>query len=209
MAFGSDLGPYMAGEIRILPIPFAPSAGETLVAAQAGVQMWQFSPIADAHAAALLIGSPFVSGATVNAVVGGAWVAGVSGFQLGAVYSLWVNVTTSFGQTLEGARNFAISPSAPPAFSAGGEIPNNEFDVTTNFTPSAPGTYFLMAANLTFTVPSASVGGDFSIVDLTGAPNLTISGTILNNPGLTSITGANFALPLRGSALHNGYIEIS
>lgn len=56
-----------------------------------------------------------------------------------------------------------------------------EFSVTSSTTITTPGTYFILAANLTLTLPTTGVGGDAVIVDLTGSPNLTISGTVINS----------------------------
>ena len=203
MAYGPDLGPFMAGETVLLSAPFGPrlAIGEALVTVQAGVQLWQASPIADPNAAALLLGSPFISGSSVVSVVGGAFVAGVSGLQPGAVYSIWSNATTSGGQTLEYAANFVVQPYTPPTFGSGPPA-GSEFSETAAFTPSAPGTYFLNASNIPMTIPASNLGSDILMVDKTGAPNLTIIGALLN--GLP-VLGPYGTFTLRWSALYSGY----
>lgn len=201
MAHGYDLGPYSAGEVRLVPIAFALASGETIVTAQAAVQLWAQSPVADPHASALLLGSPFVSGSSIVSVIGGAFVAGVSGFQPGAVYTLWANAATSLGQTLENDNNFTIDPRIPPTFGSGPPA-GSEYTETTNFTPSVPGTYYLNASGLTLTVPSANVGGDLLIVDITGAPNLTISGSLLNS---APVMGPYGTFTLRWSTRYSGF----
>ena len=211
MAWLPDLSPVTAGEIAFQPISFASrlASGETLATVQAAVQMWPSSTVTDAHASALLIGTPFLSGSSAIAVCGGAFSAGVTGFQPSAVYSLWASVTTSLGQTLENFANFATLPETPPAFASGGPLAPNEFSETASFTPAQSGTYYLNASGLTLTVPSGSVGGDILVVDKTGAPNLAISGTILNAPGIASITAAYATFTLRWSAKYSGYVLLS
>ena len=76
-----------------------------------------------------------------------------------------------------------------------------EFSETANFTPSVPGVYWLNASNLTLTIPAVNPGGDIVIVDKTGAPNLTISGSLLN--GLP-VLGGDGTFILSWSALYNG-----
>ena len=209
--FLGDLGAVEAGETQPFPLSFAKllASGDSLVSAQAGVKLWPQSPTADANAAGLLIGSPFISGSGVVAVLGGAYAPGSGGFQLGAVYSAWAQVVTTDGYTLEAWGNVSVGLIAPPAFSPGATPTPNEFSESANFTPAAPGTYYLTAAGLTLTIPAGSVGGDILIVDKTGAPNLTISGTILNAPsGLSPITAADATFTLRWSALFAGYFML-
>jgi hypothetical protein len=84
-----------------------------------------------------------------------------------------------------------------------------QFPQTSNFTPAAPGTYAILAPGLMMALPMASLGGDIVVVDKTGAPNLTISGAIVNAPSSPLLLTAAYAsLRLRWSVTYSGWVLI-
>jgi hypothetical protein len=110
-----DLATVEQGEARLITLPLASllASGETLSApATAKMEIWPRSPVPDANAANLVIGTPTIVGSNITIVCGGA---GTSGFQAGAIYSLWVTIATSLGQTLEVYGQITCDSTAPPA----------------------------------------------------------------------------------------------
>lgn len=114
-----DLATVAQGEIRLVAVPFASllRPGEMLVdPATATMALWPYSPEPDANAANLVTRLPSISGSGVVVTCGGY---GDSGFQAGAVYSLWVEVGTSLGQTLEVYGQISCDPNLPAIATSG------------------------------------------------------------------------------------------
>jgi hypothetical protein len=209
MAFLGDLGPATAGEIDTYSCNFSArlSAGELVVSVSAAMQLWPWSPVADPNAANLVLGRAFVTGSIATAFCGGL---GTSGFQPGAVYSLVFTAVTSLARTLIGGGNVSTQSFVAPVSSGGGPVaPLTEFAVTSNTTPIVPGTYYLQAENLTFSLPASSIGGDIVLVDMTGAPNMTRGGPApLNMPAGMVWTAPYFEQRFTWSAKYSGWVMI-
>jgi hypothetical protein len=127
--------------------------------------------------------------------------------------ALGVGVVNTLVSTAENiATALAALPSSQlqplaAALNALAEIPPSlEFVKTTSFSPSTPGIYFLLAPNLTMTLPPASLGGDIVVVDLTGLPNLTIAGDIVNAPSSPYLLTTGYASLMFGwSPAYSGW----
>jgi hypothetical protein len=118
-----DLATVAQGEVRFVPLTFDGfnlQSGETLSGTPSPkMTVWPYSPVPDENAANLVIGMAQISGTTVYVLCGNN---GTAGFQPGAVYSLFVTVTTSRGQTLTAYGQIACDPLAPPSESSGGTL---------------------------------------------------------------------------------------
>jgi hypothetical protein len=183
-----DLATVIEGEVVAIAVTFASrlSVGETLAGATvASMAVWPYSPVQDANAANLVLGTPWISGNSVYALCGGF---GTAGFKPGVVYSLFATVTTSLGRTLIEYGQITCDPVIPAVTSSGGNLPNNVAIIMVNTTASASAVYALDAAGLTLTLPPAwaSNGGPVTVSDVFGQGG-TIAGPVLNWPsGVTS-----------------------
>jgi hypothetical protein len=205
--FLGNIGSVEAGETRMFSLSFAAllASGDTIADVSAGITVWPQSQVKDPNAANLLIGIPFSNGSNGFAAVGGAYVAGSSGFQLSAAYSLWMQAITTNGNALRVWGNITVDSVAPPTFSSSGAPAPGEYSQSANFTPAASGTYFVAETGLTAALPSASVGGDILFVDNTGAndPAFNLSGPLLNTGVLTDVLPSGGSFRIRWSALYS------
>jgi hypothetical protein len=113
-----DLATVTQGDVRELPVNLARllQPGEAIVSATARMAVWPYSPVNDANAANLVLGLPQIADAVVSVQVGGY---GASGFQAGAVYSLWIIVVTSFGEMIEAHGQITCGAEIPPVQTSG------------------------------------------------------------------------------------------
>jgi len=108
-----DLATVEQGETIRQALSFASvlATGETLTGTPSvAMQLWPDSPVPDANAGGLIAGSGSVVGNTVVVKCGGS-----SGFQAGAVYSLYAACATSNGQTRTVFGQITCNAIAPPA----------------------------------------------------------------------------------------------
>jgi hypothetical protein len=184
-----DLATVEQGDVRLLSISFAKllQAGETLTApATATMALWPYSPTNDPNAPNLVLGSAAISGVNVAVLCGGY---GTAGFRAGAVYSLWVTVATSLGETLQAYGQITCDRLVPPTQSSGGTLPDNTIEVTEDITAAASALYVFTAPGKTLSLPTqwAPNGGIVTALDV-AAVGGTVAGNVINWPnGTTSM----------------------
>ena len=193
-------------DVYSVTVPAAWLGSETIASVTAGLQIWQYSPIADASAATLLRGTPSLSSATGSAWIGG--IASTTNLVAGAVYNGTFWFVTSSGRVLPCSFNLSVSAASPATATTNASLPASEYSKTASFTPAAPGTYLCNGSGIVVTIPAASVGGDIVIVNNSTTQTVTLSGSALNYFGALPSLSPGATLALHWVALQSGFVII-
>ena len=192
-----DLGTVTQGEVRLFPLSFATAlaSGETVTSlTSSGMALWPQSPVPDANASNLILGTPSVVSPAALLYCGGY---NTSGFKAGAVYSAYATVGTSKSQTITAHGQITCDPVVPPNPSSGGAFPNGVTPVTTNATLNAASIYAVETSGLTLTLtaPTYTPTVPMLIMDSYGS-GATLSSSVVAWP----LGATTTSLPPKGSA---------